>query len=460
MGFIKAFTGSLSGAFADQWKDFYMPMQNVPATAAIYPAVPYGTNNGRGENTKGSVNIITNGSKILVPEGMALITMQDGAITGFITEVGGFTFTSDDPNSKSMFAGDGIIASTITQSWERFKFGGQPGSQQLAFYVNLREIPNNKFGTQSEIYWDDAYLNAQVGAITRGTYSLKIVDPILFVKNFVPAMYLQSNPQVFDFADMDNDAGSQLFNEVVGSLSAAFSNYTNDPSKGNRITRIQGDQIGFAQSLSQAVEDAYSWKSDRGLEIVKVAIQAIEYDADTRALLSDVKKADALSGARGNSFMQQSVARGFQAAGENNGASGMAFMGMGVNSVGGPMSGLQQPATPTPPPPSVAPAQGPVEPVVPAPIADVEPKPVEESVPSTDNVQATPSENSVTLVDDESALQGTEEAPAMPEQGNSQVAPQVEEDPYERLSKLKKLVDEGVISQEEFDAAKAKLLGV
>ncbi len=38
-------------------------------------------------------------------------------------------------------------------------------------------------------------------------------------------------------------------NEVVGSLSAAFSNYTNDPSKGNRITRIQGDQIGFAQSL-------------------------------------------------------------------------------------------------------------------------------------------------------------------------------------------------------------------
>lgn len=40
----------------------------------------------------------------------------------------------------------------------KFKFGGQPGSQQLAFYVNLKEIPNNKFGTQSEIYWDDAFL--------------------------------------------------------------------------------------------------------------------------------------------------------------------------------------------------------------------------------------------------------------------------------------------------------------
>lgn len=283
MGFIKAFAGALGGSFADQWKDFYVPMQNVPGTAAIFQAVPQGTNAGRGENTSGSENIISNGSKIVVPDGMALITMQDGAITGCITEPGGFIFTSDDPNSKSMFAGNGILSSTFGQSWERFKFGGQPGSQQLAFYVNLKEIPNNRFGTQSEIYWDDAYLNAQVGAITRGTYTLRIVDPILFIKNFVPVAYLQPNAQIFDFADMDNDAGAQLFNEVVGSLSAAFSNYTNDPSKGNRITRIQGDQIGFAQSLSQAVEDGYQWKSDRGLEIVKVALQAIEYDEDTKA---------------------------------------------------------------------------------------------------------------------------------------------------------------------------------
>ena len=381
MGFIKAFTGSLGGAFADQWKDYYVPMQGVPGTAAIFPAVPQGTNAGRGSNTKASENIITNGSKIVVPEGTALITMQDGAITGCITEPGGFVFTTDDPNARSMFSGDGIFASTLGQSWERFKYGGQPGSQQAAFYVNLREIPNNRFGTQSEIYWDDAYLNAQVGAVTRGTYTLKIVDPMLFIKNFVPMNYL-SDGEVFDFADMDNDAGAQLFNEVVSSLSAAFSNYTNDPSKGNRITKIQGDQIGFAKSLSQAVEEGYAWKTDRGLEIVKVAIQAIEYDEDTKALLSDVKKADALSGARGNSFMQQSVARGFQAAGENGGAAGMAFMGMGVNSVGGAMSGLQQPVS------------------------------------------------------------------------------QPQEDPIEKLKKYKEMLDAGLITQEDYDEQKKKLLGV
>lgn len=391
MGFIKAFTGALGGTFADEWKDFYVPRGNVPATAAIFGAEKKGTDAGRGENTKGSENIITNGSKIVVPEGTALITLQDGAITGCITEPGGFIFQSNDQNSQSFLAGNGIISSTLKTSWERFKFGGIPAAEQIAIYVNLKEIPGNMFGTQSEIYWDDAYMNSQVGAITRGTYSLKIVDPILFVKNFVPADYLRPNAPVFDFADMDNVAGTQLFNEVVGSLSAAFSNYTNDPDKGNRITKIQGDQIGFANSLSQAVEEGYRWKSDRGLEIVKVAITAIEYDEDTKRLLSDVKKADALSGARGNSFMQQSVARGFQAAGENNGAAGMAFMGMGINGTANTIGAFNQPAQPI-------------------------------------------------------------------QQPTAQQASSTAEDPYEKLTKLKQLVDANVITQEEFDEAKKKLL--
>ena len=411
MGFIKAFAGGLSGTLANQWLDFYEPMPNHPATAAIIPAVPRGTNNGVGENTKGNANIITNGSKIIVPENYALITFQDGGITGIITDTGGFEFRSDDPNSKSIFASDGIIGPIVSATWEKVKFGGQPGSQQLAFYVNLKEIPNNRFGTQSEIYWDDAFFGTQVGAVTRGTYTLKIVDPLLFVKNFVPATYLSSNARVFDFADMDNDAGTQLFNEVVGCLSAAFSNYTNDPSKGNRMSKIQGDQIGFAQSLSQAVEDAYQWKTDRGLEIVKTAILSIEYDEDTKELMKDVKKADALSGARGNSFMQQAAARGMQAAGENGGGTGMAFMGMGMNAAGGMMGAMQQQNTAS----TYQPAFG-AQPQVQQPVA----QPVEQPVQS---------------------------------------AP-VAEDPTEKLLNAKKLLDAGAISQEDYDKLKAQILGI
>lgn len=354
MGLIQAAVGSVGGALADQWKDFFTVPSGLSATAALFAAVPQGTNAGRGSNTKGSSNIITNGSKIVVPEGYGLLLFQAGAITGFVAEPGGYEWRSDDLNSKSIFAGDGIVDSLVWQSWERFKFGGQPGSQQAAFFVSLKELPNNRFGTQSDIYWDDGFLNTQVGAVTRGSYTLKIVDPILFVKNFVPATYLQPG-QVFDFTDLDNAAAGQLFNEVVGSLAPAFSLYTNDPGKGNRITRLQQDSVGFAQSLSSAVESAYQWRADRGLAIVKTAIVSIEYDANTRELLTKVQRADALSGARGNSNLQASVASGIQSAGETGGAAGVMGLGMATGMLGG-MGSLQQPVAPAAPPAPVAPA--------------------------------------------------------------------------------------------------------
>lgn len=319
----------------------------LPATAALFAAVPHGTNAGRGSNTGASSNIISNGSKIVVPEGYGLLLIQDGAITGFVAEPGGYERRSEDPNAQSIFAGDGLVAPLIRQSWERFKFGGQPGSQQTAFFVSLKELPDNRFGTQSEIYWDDGFLGTQIGAVTRGAYTLKIVDPILFVKNVVPARYLQPG-QVFDFTDLDNAAANQLFNEVVGSLAPAFSLYTNDPGKGNRITKLQQDSLGFATSLSAAVEQAYQWRSERGLAIVKTAIVSIEYDANTRELLKTVQRADALAGARGNSNLQASVAQGIQSAGEHGGAAGLAGVGMATGMVGG-MGSLQQPVAPAAP---------------------------------------------------------------------------------------------------------------
>jgi len=347
MGLVQAVVGAVGGMLGDQWKDFYTIPDGLPSTAALFAAVPRGTNAGRGSNTHGSSNIISNGSKIVVPEGYGLLLFQDGKITGFAAEPGGYEWRSDDVNSKSIFAGDGLVSPLISQSWERFKFGGQPGSQQMAFFVSLKELPDNRFGTQSEIYWDDGFLNTQVGAVTRGSYTLKIVDPILFVKNFVPAAYLQMG-KVFDFTDIDNAAAAQLFNEVVGSLAPAFSLYTNDPGKGNRITKLQQDSLGFAKSLSDAVENGYQWKSDRGLVIAKTAIVSIEYDANTRELLKNVQRADALAGARGNSNLQASVAAGMQSAGENGGAAGMMGIGMASGMMGG-LGGLQQPVAPAAP---------------------------------------------------------------------------------------------------------------
>ena len=454
MGFIQAFAGAIGGSFADQWKDFYTVPQGVSPSAGIVPAVQQQQNTGRGSNTQGSANIITNGSMIVIPEGFGLLTFENGAITGFVAQPGGYTFTSTDLNAQSFFSGGGLVEAVIKQSWERFKFGGQPGSQQAAFFVNLKEIPDNKFGTQSEVYWDDSYLNTQVGAITRGSYTLKIIDPILFVKQFVPVEFITAGTgQAFDFADFNNKAADQLFTEVVASLAAAFSSYTNDPDKGNRISRIQQDAVGFAASLSAAVEDGYHWKSDRGLEIFKAALISIEYDETTKALLADVQKADALSGNRGNSFLQQSVARGMEAAGSNEGsgggAIGMGFMGMGMNAAGGMAGGLQQspdaqagmPPAATAPAPTGAPVDGVA---APAPAADVAPAPAADVAPAPAPEQAAPAA-------DPAPVAAPEAAPAAAPAGD---------DPYEQLTKLKGLLDSGVITQADFDAKKAHLLGL
>ena len=394
MGLVQAAVGSIGGSLADQWKDFYTVPDGLAPTAALFAAVPRGTNAGRGSNTRGAANIITNGSRIVVPEGYGLLLMQDGAVTALAAEAGAYEWNSNDLQSQSIFSGGSLVDALVRQSWERFKFGGQPGSQQAAFFVTLKELPDNRFGTQSEIYWDDGYLNAQVGAITRGSYTLQIVDPIRFVKGFVPATYLQAG-RVFDFTDMDNAAASQLFNEVVGSLAPAFSLYTNDPAKGNRITRIQQDSVGFAASLSDAVERAYRWRADRGLAIVKTTIVSIEYDAHTRELLRTVQRADALAGARGNSNLQASVAAGMQAAGENAGVGGIMGMGIAAGGLGG-LAGLQQPTAP-------APAAAPAPQATPAAAAD---------------------------------------------------------DPIARLTRAKQMLDAGLITQADYDAVKAKALGL
>lgn len=195
------------------------------------------------------------------------------------------------------------------------------------------------------------------------------------------------------------------------------------------MSKIQGDQIGFAQSLSQAVEESYQWKSSRGLEIVKTAILAIEYDDDTKELMKDVKKADALSGSRGNAFMQQAVARGMQAAGETGGGAGVAFMGMGMNAAGGVMQGMQQPPT------------------------------VNAYNPSFGNPHMQGQYNPQMQGQYNPQMQG-QYNPNMQGQYAQQPPQPQQVDPTTKLIEMKKLLDAGVVTQEEFDKLKADLLGL
>lgn len=408
MGFIKAFSGALGGTFADQWKDFYKPVDMISSTVAVLPAIQHSTNADRGTNYKGSENIITNGSKIVVPEGMALITVQDGAITGFITEPGGFIYTSDDPNSKSMFSGDGFLASTLKESWDRFKFGGIPGSEQLAFYINLKEISGNKFGTRDTVYWNDSYLDLKAGGMANGTYSIRIIDPILFVKKYVPMTYLRPEAKPFDFSSLGEEASDQLFNEFVTCLSGAISKLSGQAKMQNMDTMefIQSNQAQFAQSMSMEVENVYHWSTDRGITVGNVSI-TINYDSKTQEILEEVRQDDKeirkakRMGAAYQDNMAGMVAAdsgaAMKAAAANENGAMMGFMGFNMaNQAGANMFG------------------------------------------SVNGQQMNNQVNNSTEVSQTSN----------------------NENSYDKLIELKKLLDAGVITQADFDTAKAKILGI
>jgi len=82
VGLIRAAIGSVGGTLAEQWKDFLTVPAGIWPTAALFPAVKVGKDVGRGSNTESSDAVISNGSRIVVPEGYGLLIFQNGALTG------------------------------------------------------------------------------------------------------------------------------------------------------------------------------------------------------------------------------------------------------------------------------------------------------------------------------------------------------------------------------------------
>ena len=399
MGLFQAVSGAIGGTLADQWLDFFGVPDGLPATAAVFPAVRKGENAGRGSNDSASDGIITNGSKIVVPEGYGLVLIEDGAFTGFAAQPGGYVWDSEESASKSVFSGGGLVDSADQAELGALQVRRPPGSQQTAFFVALKELPNNKFGTQSEIYWDDAFLNTQVGAITRGTYTLKITDPLTFIRNFVSADVINGRRRLrlHRHRQPRRRAALQRGRRVAR---AGLLDVHERPRQGEPDQRGSSRTPSASRSrLSAAVEENYRWRTDRGLEIVKTAIISIEYDENTRELLKNVQRADALSGSRGNSNLQASVAAGIESAGENAGPGGVIGMGMAAGGMG--LGGLQQPSRAGP----------------------------------------------------------RRRRPQRPPQPAAPAAPAAD-DPVAVLKRAKEMLDAGLITQEDYDAAKAKALGL
>lgn len=382
MGLIKALTSSASSALGDQFKEF-----------VTCPTIDKDVLIQRGEVHHGSGNpgysegIISNGSAIAVPQGMAMMIIDNGEIREFTAEPG--TFTYDNGTEPSIFSGglgQGII-DTFKTIGKRFTYGGQTAKDQRVYFVNLLTVTGNKFGSpQPKKITDEKYGMLEVTFF--GEYAFKVTDPIILVNQVIGA-----NPK--DTVTYEEIVGTQLKNKFVEKLTQAISVVM-------RKHKVSfGDMGMYGSDLSDEMNVCLdeSWKQMYGLEIVDVAIADLNLTDESMARVNKIDDATIFSNANLQSGLMASATADAMktAAGNENGAM-MGFMGMGMaqqqgasvigavnqnlanNPTGGyapqtntpePGTLFQREAAPVEPTPAVEPVQNP-EPA-PAEPAQVEP---------------------------------------------------------------------------------------
>ena len=174
MGFISNITGSITDANNSEFNDQFLEAFRTDSLGQDILVKRAYKLNAKGFN-QGSSNVISVGSKILVPEGTYALMVDDGEIVDSVTTPGLYTWE----NSSSGSALSGGVKKAFGDAFERFKFAGEVTKIQKVFYVNGLEIMNQ---TSNE------YLNVPYPDPVYGTlyfkfkimFSFRIVDPVKF----------------------------------------------------------------------------------------------------------------------------------------------------------------------------------------------------------------------------------------------------------------------------------------
>lgn len=309
MGIIRAAGQSVKSSFRDQWLEAIEPDDMGPLTL-MTPGVRLKR---KSQNWRGTKDVISDGSVIHVYDNQMMILTDGGKVLDYTAEPG--YFVVDNKAAPSLFNGD--LTEAIEETFERFKFGGQPAGAQKVFYLNLQEIKGIKFGTVNPLNYFDAFYNAELFLRAHGTYSIRITDPLKFYQEVIPRNLAQVEV---------GDINTQFRSEFVEGLQTAINQMSAD---GIRISYVGSRSRELSQYMADALDE--KWHEVRGVQIVSVGIGNISYDEDSRELINMRNRGAMLSDpVVREGYMQGSVARGMEAAGSNSAGSMMGYMGMGM----------------------------------------------------------------------------------------------------------------------------------
>ncbi len=329
MGIIKAAINAIGGGLADSWQEVIEPSPMGDNTL-ICPGQIKSTNAGKGQNKKGSDNIVSNGSIIHVYDNQMMILIDGGKIVDFTAEPGYFQVSNS--SMPSLFCGQ--FGDTIKETFSRIKFGGVPSQSQRVFYINLQEIKGIPYGTSTPVNYFDNFYNAELMLRAHGTYSIKVVEPFKFYQEVIPREAITENRAV-----EYNEVRAQYNDEFVGALGSAINQYSAD---GERISYIKSKQRLLGQYMAKTLDD--EWTQGRGMEVFSVGMD-VSYDEQSQEFINMRNKGAMMSDAAvQQGYVAANISEGLKDAGSNANGAMAGFMGMGVgmNAGAGILGGYQQ----------------------------------------------------------------------------------------------------------------------
>jgi len=320
MGLLRATTGSISQVIGDQFKEFI-----TPATSDKTVLVQKGVVNHGSGNSNPTEGIITNGSKIVIPEGYAMMIVDNGAIKEFSAEAGEFIW--DQSSEPSVFEGGFFkgIGDSIKRIGNRITFGGQPAHDQRVYYVNLLNITGNKFGsTNTETIFDPVYGSVEITFF--GEYSFKVVDPTILITNVLGSM-----PK--DEVSVEEVVGGQLKMEFTSNVSTCIADLmTSNNISFNTVQKYKNEVVKVMNNLLDE-----SWVKQYGLEIQDMALN-INASDESKAIIREVdaeisreKRRGDIYAANPSGMMAAATADAMVNASKNENGAMMGFMGMNMS---------------------------------------------------------------------------------------------------------------------------------
>jgi len=344
MGLIKAALGSAGGILADQWREYFY-CDSLDADVLMTKGSK--RTGSRSSNKKGSDNIITNGSVIAVNEGQCMLIVDQGKIVELAAEAGEYTW--DSSSEGSIFYGG--FSKGLSASWENFKrrftFGGDTGRDQRIYFIHIKEIMGNKYGTPSPIPFrvvdNNIGLDLTVSIRCNGEYSYRISDPILFYKNVCANVS-------GDFRRSQID--SQLKTDFLTALQPAFARLSD---QGIRYTSLPAYTMEIADAMNQVLSQ--KWGALRGISVVSVGVNSVNASAEDEATIKELQKSAVFRNTNmAAAHMVQAQAEAMKTAAANENGAMMGFMGMNMAQAAGGFNaaqlyqmGQQQPSPSAPP---------------------------------------------------------------------------------------------------------------